>query len=488
MKFRSTLLGKVLSIAFLNLSLLGFASLLLVRHESRLDLNSFLLAPAHDRILAAMRLLALQLGQTEPGGWDSVIAAYATANRVVPRIVDDHGAVIAGDRKPLPPPVLQRFLAGYSGGERPKGRGRPRGHDDDYGLAYLGSVSGTVWVAAAAPLAHIAEPPGDRHSWIVLSSSGDDDLFYVDTKPLIAVGCAIILISVVCWLPFVRGITRSISRMTAATAQVSQGHFEIQLPVKRRDELGELGASINRMASRLDRLVNGQKRFLRDAAHELRSPLARMQVALGLLDRSAADEQRQSLVDLREDLDEMSTLVDGVLSFSRATSGAVEPQTVNVPVEPLVAQAIARESREGVAIYTSIETGLSAQGDPDLLFRALSNLLRNAIQYAGASGPIEVAARTEQDHAVVSVADQGPGVPESELDAIFDPFYRLQMARERSSGGIGLGLAIVKSSVELCGGTVVCRNRQPSGLEIEIRLKKGRSGTLPPSAGRKADR
>jgi two-component system, OmpR family, sensor histidine kinase CpxA len=110
--------------------------------------------------------------------------------------------------------------------------------------------------------------------------------------------------------------------------------------------------------------------------------------------------------------------------------------------------------------------------DPDYLFRALSNLLRNAIRYAGSAGPIAISSEEASGEIVITVADRGPGVPEPELDKIFTPFYRQELSRTRETGGAGLGLAIVKSCIESCKGTVCCRNRLPSGLEVEIRLRR----------------
>ena len=374
---------------------------------------------------------------------------------------------------PLPAAVLERFLARHRPPEGSKGHRQGRDHDDEYGLVFLGANSGSQWVAVPVPLPHTAGNREDPHGWIVLASSGQDGLFYVDVKPWIAVGCAVIVISVACWLPFVRGLNRSISRMTAATSQLAEGHFETQLPIRRRDELGVLGASINRMASRLDRLVNGQKRFLRDAAHELRSPIARIQVALGLLDRSATAGQKATLDDLREDIDHMGSLVDDILAFSRVTTRPAAPEIRDVTLAELIARVLEREARDGVEIRTSVDKSLAVQADPDLLFRALSNVVRNAVRYAGAAGPVDVSARVDRHQVAIAVADQGPGVPEKDLEAIFEPFYRLEASRERATGGVGLGLAIVKSSVECCQGTVACRNRHPSGLEVELRFTKG---------------
>lgn len=467
MKLRPTLLTKVLFVAFVNLVLLGLAFFILIRLEFRLDFESFLLSPAHDRILAASRLLALQLGESDPAEWDRLIATYASANRVELRVVDARGAALAGDRQPLPDAIRERFLAWHEPliGRRSRGH-----HHDDYELVFLGRTSNPdrQWVAVPAPIGRLAADRRDSRTWIVLASSGKDDLFYADTRPWIVIGCIVIVISLACWLPFVRGLKGAISRMAGATAGIAEGRFEDGLPVDRGDELGELSASIQRMASHLDRLVNGQKRFLRDAAHELRSPIARIQVALGLLERSAAPEQTQVLSDLREDVEHMNTLVDDVLAFSRTTRRTVEPAITDVPLADAVDRVVEREGN-GAQIRSSVDKHLAIRADREFFVRALSNVVRNAVRYAGAAGPIDISATADGDTVALFVSDQGPGVPEKDLEAIFEPFYRLESARERATGGVGLGLAIVKSSIEACHGSVACRNRKP-GLEVMVRL------------------
>jgi two-component system sensor histidine kinase CpxA len=114
---------------------------------------------------------------------------------------------------------------------------------------------------------------------------------------------------------------------------------------------------------------------------------------------------------------------------------------------------------------------LVVRADAELLTRALSNLLRNAVRYAGECGPITVCAQREQDKVKITVADRGPGVPANDLPRLFDPFYRADASRDRETGGVGLGLAIVKTCIESCGGAVACRNLEPAGLEVTIRLQ-----------------
>jgi two-component system sensor histidine kinase CpxA len=124
-----------------------------------------------------------------------------------------------------------------------------------------------------------------------------------------------------------------------------------------------------------------------------------------------------------------------------------------------------------VEIRVAIPEPVRAIAEPNLLLRAISNLVRNAVRYAGTEGPITISAKREDNAAVITVTDCGPGLPVEELDRIFAPFYRLDASRNRDTGGAGLGLAIVKSCVEVSGGTVECRNREPHGLEVVIRLK-----------------
>ena len=129
-----------------------------------------------------------------------------------------------------------------------------------------------------------------------------------------------------------------------------------------------------------------------------------------------------------------------------------------------------REARENVPVEIQLAEELDVMSRPDYLERALANLIRNAVRYAGHAGPITVSARNGDGQATIVVADRGPGVPEVELEEIFKPFYRPELSRQRETGGTGLGLAIVKSCIEACNGAVVCRNRKPAGFEVEIRL------------------
>jgi two-component system sensor histidine kinase CpxA len=287
--------------------------------------------------------------------------------------------------------------------------------------------------------------------------------------PWLAIIGLVIIVTALCWLPFIRGMTRSISTMRAATAQIADGHFDVDITLRRRDELGALAQSIQTMSVRLKTLVSGQKRFLGDAAHELRSPLARLTMGLSLLERDASGATLARASDLREDLEMMTRLTDDLLAFARSDFSGRQPALQPVGVRDCVIRA-ARLEAPDADVQIDVYPGVHVLADADLLFRALANLIRNAIQYARSAGPIRVQARVEGAETRITVSDSGPGVPAGDLDAIFAPFYRPAAARERRTGGTGLGLAIVRSVAEACGGAVSCRNLSPHGFEVAIRL------------------
>jgi two-component system sensor histidine kinase CpxA len=283
-------------------------------------------------------------------------------------------------------------------------------------------------------------------------------------------GAGAILFSVLLWLPLVRDMNRSIAQLTTAANQIAEGRFDVRVDQRRRDELGALGQAINQMAVRLNDLVSGQKRFLGDVAHELCSPLAKLRVSLGILDQQAAAEQKPYVAGAEEEAAHMAGLVNELLSFSKTSLTASNIQLRPVPVLATAEKAVHREAAPPTRVVLAIAADLQVMADPELLGRAISNLLRNAVRYAGEAGPITLSAQRVEKSVLITVSDCGPGVPAGELARIFDPFYRVDTSRDRETGGTGLGLAIVKTCIESCGGTVTGRNRQPSGLEVTIRL------------------
>ena len=260
--------------------------------------------------------------------------------------------------------------------------------------------------------------------------------------------------------------------------------------IRRRDELGSLAESINQMAVRLDGLLKGQKRFLGDVAHELCSPLARLQLTLGIIEQQAGDAERQRHYarTAMEKSEQIARLVDQLLAFSRASLGESGVRLEAVDLGTVAGAAVRQEAGEIAAegtpgrdgapdIRLEVPAGLAVRADAELLARALGNLLRNAVRHGAGSGitvragPVGGGNGTPGADVEIIVADGGPGVPPEELPKIFDAFYRVETARTRETGGVGLGLSIVRMCVEACGGTVSARNRAGGGRGLEVVLR-----------------
>lgn len=286
--------------------------------------------------------------------------------------------------------------------------------------------------------------------------------------PGLAIGAGALLLSLLFWLPLVGGITRSLARLNRATERIAEGEFATRVELDRRDEIGQLGHSVNRMAERLDTLVNGQKRFLGDVAHELGSPLGRLQVATEILESRADPSLQPPIADVREEVQHMAALVNELLAFTKAGLQAPLPALAPSPLAPLVQRVLARED-PALRVTTHLAEEVSALADPALLERALGNLVRNALRYAPA-GAISLTVGVKGERAVITVADEGPGVPDAALARLGEPFYRPDAARTSEAGGTGLGLAIVRASIAANRGSVTFRNRTPHGFEATIAL------------------
>lgn len=308
---------------------------------------------------------------------------------------------------------------------------------------------------------------------IAMATTLSGNGLFMDFKPVLYFGFGAVILSMLFWLPLIRGMSRAILRMARATEAIADGKLETRLELERRDELGLLAGRINRMAERLQGFVTGQKRFLGDVAHELCTPIARVQMALGILDQRADERQRPYVEDVREEMQQMSGLVNELLSFSKAGLRPQDVRLVALSLGDVVDRVVSRESKAGGEIRVEVDRRWVVLGEAELLARALGNILRNAIRHAGAAGPIEIRARSTKAGVELSIADSGPGVPPESLPLLCDPFYRPEESRTRESGGAGLGLAIAKTCVEACQGKISLQNRQPTGLEVVVTLRDG---------------
>jgi signal transduction histidine kinase len=247
--------------------------------------------------------------------------------------------------------------------------------------------------------------------------------------------------------PVVRRLTRRLERLQGSVAAWGAGRLSTRVAVEGNDEVARLAASFNQSAARIEALVSAQKSLLANASHELRSPLARIRMAVELMGDQASPALRSELA---MNIGELDLLIDEVLLASRldAAGGAGDPAPAEVDLTAIVAEECAR------ADATLDAQALTLVGDARLLRRMVRNLLENALRY-GAGTAIEVSLALVDGRARLRVCDRGPGVPEAERERIFAPFYRVPGASE-AAGGVGLGLSLVRQIAVHHGGEVVC--------------------------------
>jgi signal transduction histidine kinase len=270
--------------------------------------------------------------------------------------------------------------------------------------------------------------------------------------------------------------TKPIRHLRWALGEIAEGRFDTrvqQLMDGRRDEVADLGRDVDLMAHKLDQLVTTQRRLLHDVSHELRSPLARLQAAVGLARQDPARAEA-TLDRIDRETARLDSLVGQLLTLARLDAGTGSEAVVQLDVVELLAD-IARDAQfEARAVDRDLrfssETAFVIDGREELLHRAFENVLRNAVKYTAPGTTVEVVAgRAPTGHLHVSVCDHGSGVPPGELENIFEPFHRCAGA---APDGFGLGLAIARRSIEAHGGTIRAENRPQGGLCIEIELPK----------------
>jgi signal transduction histidine kinase len=267
-----------------------------------------------------------------------------------------------------------------------------------------------------------------------------------------------------------RQLTSPLRRMQKTIERFGRGDFTARVNSRRADELGQLGRTVDQMAERIEGLLKSQRRLLQDISHELRSPLARLGVAVELA-RGGGDAD-MAFNRIEREADRLNMLVGELIQVTRAEGDpaglATEPVRLDELMRMIVSDVRIEAERHQIALDLVV-CKVEMEGNPELLRRAIENIIRNAIRYSPEGGHVQVSLKQSAELYRIAVRDFGAGVPDEALAHLFDPFYRVEKDRGRTSGGVGLGLAIAKRAVELHHGTMRASNQRP-GLLVEIEL------------------
>ena len=325
----------------------------------------------------------------------------------------------------------------------------------------------------------VMTPEGGSYYVIVGPVRDSPRLFGELELPGVPVTVLLIALAVSAAVCFVlaRYLAAPVDRLRLATRRLANGDLNVRvLPaLRRRDDLGLLAADLDAMAERLRQLLDGKQQLLRDVSHELRSPLARLQLALSLAGRDR-DATERHLARAILEANRLELLLARTLKLARLEepSSPLAQESIDVAalLRTIAADVAIEADAQGCHLALRLAGPLPVQGDEELLRSAFENLLRNAVHYSPHGGEVAIEARATAERRIeVTVRDQGPGVPTKDLVLIFEPFYRVGAAREhRSAGGEGLGLAIAARAIALHGGKISAANATGGGLLVSVSL------------------
>ena len=284
-----------------------------------------------------------------------------------------------------------------------------------------------------------------------------------------------------------RHIAVPVARLRAGARELGMGNLSVRVrPAmgKRRDELWDLAGDFDRMAEQIESLMERQRNLIRDISHELRSPLARLNLAVELARSGKGKELSRNLDMIERESYQLEELVEQMLTLSLLESEQGKGKTTEVHVAELLSKIISdvdfEAARRDVHVKLVGESEAAISGSHRYLRSAFENVIRNAAYYTAPGTEVHVsvreAAEGERERVVVSVQDHGPGVPEGQLKEIFEPFRRVGHSRDRRTGGVGLGLSIAKRIVDFYGGAIEAVNAPDGGLCVNLRLPNAIKG------------
>jgi signal transduction histidine kinase len=295
--------------------------------------------------------------------------------------------------------------------------------------------------------------------------------------PTPVVLAALLVSAVVCFL-LARHLASPLKRVREASGRLAAGDLNARagsLVRPRRDEIGDVIRDFDAMAERLHLLVSSQKQLLSDISHELRSPLARLQVAVELARRKAGPDAEKHLNRIEEEGTRLNEMIGQLLTLSRGdndTPAISEAADVNQIVRQVASDTgyEARQTGRHVLLHDASEA--LVMGDAALIASAVENVVRNAVRYTPAGSSVDISLETTRTSVCIVVRDYGPGVPPEDIERIFLPFHRVGASRDRASGGAGLGLSIAARAAKVHGGTIDAANAPGGGLRVTISLPR----------------
>lgn len=274
-------------------------------------------------------------------------------------------------------------------------------------------------------------------------------------------------------------IARPVRQLRLAGQRVASGDLTVRVAPtvgNRSDDIAKLARDFDIMTEQVDALLQSRHRLLRDVSHELRSPLARLQALLSIQRQSANSSDMPRIDRMERELERLDVLIGEILHYSRleATDTVNRHATDLVDlIQTIVDDAELEVETQGKALALKVPKSYVVRVDSNLIHRAVENVVRNALKFTGDDSTVTVALRIENQDVVIAVADRGPGVPEDQLDQIFEPFFRIGDGRNTQSGSGGIGLAIAQRSLRLHGGSARAMNREGGGLCVELRMPVG---------------
>jgi signal transduction histidine kinase len=290
----------------------------------------------------------------------------------------------------------------------------------------------------------------------------------------------LLILLVITFLSYILAVhlVRPLRKLRRTVERFGRGELSARSRSTRLDEIGDLSRAFDRMAERIETLLHAERRLLQDVSHELRSPLARLHFAVELA-RTSPDRET-SAARIRKEANRLGSLVDELLQLTRAEGDPSSREIKNVPLHDVLRSLVEDCALEAEMHHCRIElhaaNPVHLRGEPELIRRAVENVLRNAIRHAPEGSGVEVDLDLHAGSALIRVRDYGPGVPEECLEDIFKPFFRVEDDRDRASGGVGLGLSIARRAVDLHQGTISARNARP-GLLVTLHLPN--AGQIP---------